>query len=77
MAVYEYLCRDCQAPFEVRKAIGDTDSGGVTCPRGHIDVRRMFSVLTTVGARGTAPAAAQTRPGPTGGCCGGACGCGR
>ena len=60
MALYEYLCRDCETTFEVRRAMGDADSGA-TCPSGHTDVRRKLSMFASVGALGTA--AATTRPG--------------
>jgi putative FmdB family regulatory protein len=73
MPLYEYVCRDCDTSFELRRAMSDSDSR-VTCPSGHTDVRRRLSVFASVGAR------AQTTPlgsAPTsGGCCGGACGCG-
>ena len=71
MALYEYLCRDCDASFELRRAIGEADRD-VTCPAGHTDVRRKLSVFAAVG--GAAPAAAS---GGGAGCCGGACGCRR
>ena len=28
MALYEYLCRDCETSFEVRRAMSDTDRRG-------------------------------------------------
>ena len=74
MALYEYLCRECETSFEVRRPMRDADSG-VTCPEGHLDVRRKISVFAAVGASteaGTATFDALS----TGGCCGGACGCG-
>ena len=77
MALYEYLCRDCETSFEVRQAMGDADSGGVSCPSGHTDVRRKLSVFASMGARGRAMTTTGPGPGSAGGCCGGACGCGR
>ena len=47
MALYEYLCRDCQTSFEVRRPMGDVD-GGVACPSGHTDVRRKLSTFVSV-----------------------------
>jgi putative FmdB family regulatory protein len=76
MALYEYVCHDCQASFELRRTMGDADRS-VTCPSGHRDVRRKLSVFASVGAMADAGAG---QPGPRssgGGCCGGACGCGR
>lgn len=76
MALYEYLCLDCRTSFELRRAMGEADRS-VTCPSGHTEVRRKLSTFVSVGA--TASAGAD-RPGPAasgGGCCGGACGCGR
>jgi putative FmdB family regulatory protein len=76
MALYEYLCRDCETSFEVRRAMGDAD-GGVRCPSGHTDVRRKLSMFASVGALGTAAAPARPGPASAAGCCGGSCGCGR
>ena len=75
MAFYEYVCRECDISFDLRRAMGDADRD-VTCPNGHADVLRKLSVFASVGA---SAATATVRPGPTtsgGGCCGGACGCG-
>ena len=76
MALYEYLCRDCETSFEVRRAMSDTD-GAVTCPSGHSDVRRKLSTFVSVGSRANASVSSAGSVGPAGGCCGGACGCGR
>jgi len=81
MALYEYLCRDCQTSFEVRRPMGEVDSS-VTCPSGHTDVRRKLSAFSSVGVRATAGvdrlgSAGSSSGSPAGGCCGGACGCGR
>lgn len=32
MPVYEFLCRDCQKPFEVVRPISGAHGNGVTCP---------------------------------------------
>jgi hypothetical protein len=42
-----------------------------TCPQGHDDTVKLLSTVS-VGGRASAGRAA---PGPSGGCCGGACGC--
>jgi putative FmdB family regulatory protein len=76
MALYEYLCRDCDTSFEVRRAMGDTD-GAVACPSGHTDVRRKLSTFVPVGSRASASPTSSGSGGAAGGCCGGACGCGR
>jgi putative FmdB family regulatory protein len=74
MALYEYLCRDCDTSFEVKRTMGEPD-GVVACPSGHTDVRRRFSMFASVGAP-VGAGAAQPVPASSGGCCGGACGCG-
>ena len=85
MALYEYLCRDCQTSFEVRRPMGEVDSS-VTCPSGHTDVRRKLSAFSSIGVRGTTVASAMGPGGlgpgglgsdPPAGAAGGACGCGR
>jgi putative FmdB family regulatory protein len=75
MAVYEYICRDCDTSFELRRPMGDADRE-VTCPNGHADVRRKLSVFVSVGASAGPAAGAFGASPPSGGCCGGACGCG-
>jgi putative FmdB family regulatory protein len=74
VALYEYVCRDCDTSFELRRAMGDADRE-VSCPTGHLNVRRKLSVFASVGAG--APSAAPSMPAVRsgGGCCGGACGC--
>jgi putative FmdB family regulatory protein len=74
MAVYEYVCRECDTAFELRRAMGEADLP-VTCPGGHTDVRRKLSVFASVGAAAQAGAAPAGAAGPSGGCCGGGCGC--
>lgn len=76
MALYEYVCRDCDESFELRRAMGDADRD-VTCPNGHTEVRRKLSVFASVGAS-AGPGPSGSVPAPSsGGCCGGACGCAR
>jgi putative FmdB family regulatory protein len=74
MALYEYVCRDCDVPFELRRAMSDADSP-VTCPQGHSDVRRKLSMFASVGVSATSGTAPIASASPGGGCCGGACGC--
>jgi putative FmdB family regulatory protein len=73
MVLYEYVCRDCDTSFELRRAMGDADRD-ITCPNGHTGVRRKLSVFASVGAASAAPMAAPAMA-PSGGCCGGGCGC--
>lgn len=73
MAVYEYVCRACDTSFEVRRSIGDAE-GDVTCPNGHTEIRRRFSVFAAVGTPPSGAAAPVGAP-SGGGCCGGGCGC--
>jgi putative FmdB family regulatory protein len=66
MPIYEYVCMECESHFEelVRNGL-DPD-----CPDcGAANVRKQFSVFATVG--GGEPSFG----GPSGGCCGGSCGC--
>ena len=80
MALYEYLCRDCETSFEVRRSMSEPESS-VTCPSGHTDVRRKLSMFASVWPRGMGTSTAAFGSAPSsrsgGGCCGGACGCGR
>ena len=66
MAVYEYRCRTCDAQFELRRAMGESDSPAA-CPQGHGDTVRLLSVFASAGAA----AAGEV---PAGGC-GPACAC--
>ena len=76
MALYEYLCRDCQTSFEVRRPMGEVD-GSVACPSGHTDVRRKLSTFVSVGARATTAAGGVVPLVPPEGAAAGTCGCGR
>ena len=72
MPVYEYVCAVCGASFEARRSMSASDTE-VSCPQGHVDVRRKLSVFTSVGASAVPMSGGG---GGGGGCCGGACGCG-
>ncbi|MDY7104044.1 MAG: zinc ribbon domain-containing protein [Actinomycetota bacterium] len=77
MPAYEYRCTTCDAQFELRRPMAESDAP-TTCPDGH-RARRIVSAFATVGASsamssGVLPAAAPGGGG--GGCCGGGCGCG-
>ena len=68
MPRYEYRCRACGSTFEVNRPM--SEAGAPTrCPDGHADTVKLLSTVALGGsARGVAPT-------PSGGCCGGACGC--
>ncbi len=73
MPIYEYQCTDCDSPFEELVRMGDDH---VSCPScGSADVTRLLSQFTAARPGAGEPLAvpAATR---SGGCCGGACGCG-
>jgi putative FmdB family regulatory protein len=71
MPIYEYACMECESHFE-ELVRGDQQPA---CPHcGAANVRRQLSVFVAHGSRSEAPVGGGGRP--TGGCCGGACGCG-
>jgi len=78
MPAYPYQCTKCCDAFEIRR--GMTDDSPVVCMScGSKKVRRLYAVVATVagsGARGAAGESAPQADAPSGGCCGGACGCG-
>ncbi|EHR52279.1 putative regulatory protein, FmdB family [Saccharomonospora marina XMU15] len=67
MPTYAYRCRECTESFELNRPMSESGAPA-KCPEGHEDTVRL---LTTVALTGSASA----QP-PSGGCCGGACGCG-
>jgi putative FmdB family regulatory protein len=71
MAVYEYRCKTCDASFEMRRAMSESNDPA-TCPDGHQNSMRKLSAFASVGAA-AAPAGASPRP--SGGGCGGGCAC--
>lgn len=73
MAAYDYRCRTCDTTFEVRRSVTD-GADGVTCPRGHAEVSRVWSAVS-VGGRASTPGTAAVPSGAPagGGCCGGGC----
>ncbi|HEY8458162.1 MAG TPA: zinc ribbon domain-containing protein [Actinopolymorphaceae bacterium] len=68
---YEYRCRSCGATFEQTRPMSQANSPA-TCPQGHDDTVKLLSMVSLGGRASTADSAAS---GPSGGCCGGACGC--
>ena len=74
MAVYEYICRVCDARFEARRPMAEA-SAPINCPDGHADTTRRLSVFASVGASSSSGAEAAPAPRPAGGGCGGGCAC--
>ena len=66
MPLYEFRCATCDSTFEQRRTFAEADQP-VTCPEGHLDVRRLLSVFASTSGLPDA--------GGGGGCCGGGCGC--
>lgn len=72
MAVYEYLCHECDTRFKARRPMSEAASP-IACPSGHSDTTRMLSVFASIGSAGSRPEAASSAP-PIGGC-GAGCAC--
>ena len=80
MPAYEFYCSDCRASFEVLRSMADADAplhcsscGGAQ----HVSrVISTFAVLNS-GRGGSSDTASVPTFEGAGGCCGGACGCGR
>ncbi|HET6663288.1 MAG TPA: zinc ribbon domain-containing protein [Acidimicrobiales bacterium] len=70
MPLYDFRCRTCGDTFEVRRSMADADAPA-RCPEGHPDTVKVLPLVAVGGRASAAPASAGT-----GGCCGGACGCG-
>jgi putative FmdB family regulatory protein len=69
MPIYEYVCMECESHFEELVRNGEA----VSCPDCDAsNVRKQFSVF----ANGTAEQPSFGGSMPSGGCCGGSCGCG-
>jgi putative FmdB family regulatory protein len=67
MAAYDYRCRECDHMFTVQRPMTAVATL-VRCPQGHEDVVRVWSAVNVMGT--------ANAPAPSGGCCGGGCGCG-
>lgn len=70
MPTYAYRCRECTETFELNRPMSES-SAPAACPDGHADTVKLLTTVALTGA--TAKASATV---PSGGCCGGACGCG-
>jgi len=76
MPIYEYVCDDCGAHYERIVMNGNTKS---TCPRcssakGTIQLS-VFAMHGSAAKSGSGSTVSAKPGAPTGGCCGGACGC--
>ena len=70
MPIYEYVCMECESHFEELVRNGEA----ISCPDCDAsNVRKQFSVFAT---HGTAEQPSFGGSMPSGGCCGGSCGCG-
>jgi putative FmdB family regulatory protein len=44
MPIYEFVCRDCQKPFEIVRSVSEATADGVKCPAcGSARVDRTYS----------------------------------
>jgi len=71
MPRYEYRCRACGDTFVQQRPMSEANVK-TACPAGHDDTVKLLSTVAVTGRRSGGAAAA---PAPSGGCCGGACGC--
>ncbi|HEX9117152.1 MAG TPA: zinc ribbon domain-containing protein [Anaerolineae bacterium] len=76
MPLYEYVCDDCQARFEVLRSMGQS-SLAVACPRCHgANARKMISAFAAISkdsAGGSRMVASSSAGCNCGGCSGGSC----
>ena len=62
MPLYEYVCDECGAKFEIRRSIADRDAA-TPCPEcGGQEVPRVCSVFARVGASSALAAAPHRAP---------------
>jgi putative FmdB family regulatory protein len=73
MPRYEYRCRSCGATFEQSRPMSEAGAE-TTCPDGHTDTVKLLSTIALTG-RGSGAGAVKMPAAPSGGCCGGTCGC--
>jgi len=72
MPTYTYRCRECADEFEVHRPMSEA-TDPASCPGGHPDTVKLLATVALTGRGGAGAASAPAG----GGCCGGACGCGR
>lgn len=70
MPRYEYRCRACGDTFELSRPMSES-ADPASCPQGHDDTVKLLSTVAVGGRSSGSDLPAG------GGCCGGACGCGR
>jgi putative FmdB family regulatory protein len=75
MPRYEFRCRSCGDTFEVERPMRAA-SDPADCPQGHGDTVKLLSTVALAGRTERAPAGSGQPMAGSGGCCGGACGCG-
>jgi len=75
MPRYEYRCRACGSTFEVTRPMSES-SAPCSCPDGHDDTVKLLSAVAVGGRSASAGPAGPGPLSPSGGCCGGGCGCG-
>jgi putative FmdB family regulatory protein len=74
MPIYEYICDDCETPFE---RIVFNKNQEIACPKcaGKKNTVQL-SVFSAPNGNGNGASAAPSSQAPSGGsCCGGGCGC--
>lgn len=77
MPIYEYICRDCRADFELLTASSRRDAPETVCPQcGQTKIARKISLMAQPVVKGSTinGRAEAFDCGAPGGCCGGACG---
>ena len=75
MPRYDVRCRACGATFEINRSMDRADEPA-PCPDGHHDTVRLLPTVGLTGRAGSTSATTPTAGTRSGGCCGGACGCG-
>ena len=72
MPLYEYVCNDCEARFEVLRPVSRMDDQA-DCPLGHVSARRVLSAFATMTRDEYADPEAAGGGGCGGGCTNWAC----
>jgi putative FmdB family regulatory protein len=73
MPIYEYRCSDCDRSFETLVSPGRFEA---ECPKcGGVNLSRELSVFASARSASDGGSSSVSDAGPSGGCCGGACGC--
>ena len=73
MPVYEYICDDCNERFELRVASFNYANSAECRSCESTNVRRQISKVAFMPTGRDIP---MSNAAPSGGCCGGGCGCG-